>query len=229
MLFVPDAVVVGEELVQGSGSAPRIATEVALERARIAELLEVLALVALQEVREFLLLFCTDQRPRRAIEHAVQLALDGLRSCTSSSGRLDVLLRCMRAALLVSHGLRRDVVVYLVLRGGAQAPRVLRVDGQCAKFVRPDERSLAILVKKTLAVFAASGEQGAFVEVRPGLSVAEGDLECVLLDAAGAIPYLLDEHGVGHGEVTDLDGLGISILALRDPDNIQIELTAPTS
>jgi len=113
----------------------------------------------------------------------------------SSSGRLDVLLRCMRAALLVSHGLRRDVVVYLVLRGGAQAPRVLRVDGQCAKFVRPDERSLAILVKKTLAVFAASGEQGAFVEVRPGLSVAEGDLECVLLDAAGAIPYLLDEHG----------------------------------
>lgn len=40
---------------------------------------------------------------------------------------------------------------------------------------------------------------------------------------------LLDEHGVEHGEVTDLDGLGIAILALRDPDNIQIELTAPTS
>jgi glyoxylase I family protein len=40
---------------------------------------------------------------------------------------------------------------------------------------------------------------------------------------------LLDEHGIGHGEVTDLDGLGISILALRDPDNIQIELTAPTA
>jgi glyoxylase I family protein len=39
---------------------------------------------------------------------------------------------------------------------------------------------------------------------------------------------LLDEHGVQHGEVTDLDGLGISILSLRDPDNIQIELTAPT-
>jgi glyoxylase I family protein len=38
---------------------------------------------------------------------------------------------------------------------------------------------------------------------------------------------LLDEHGVGHGEITDLDGLGITILSLRDPDNIQIELTAP--
>jgi glyoxylase I family protein len=44
-----------------------------------------------------------------------------------------------------------------------------------------------------------------------------------LLDAV----RLLDEHGVQHGEVTDLDGLGISILAFRDPDNIQIELTAP--
>jgi catechol 2,3-dioxygenase-like lactoylglutathione lyase family enzyme len=40
---------------------------------------------------------------------------------------------------------------------------------------------------------------------------------------------LLDEHSVVHGEITNLDGLGISILALRDPDNIQIELTAPTS
>src|SRR5260370_886010 len=40
-----------------------------------------------------------------------------------SSGRLDVLLRCVRAALLVSHGLRRDVVVYLVLLGGRHAPR----------------------------------------------------------------------------------------------------------
>ena len=35
-----------------------------------------------------------------------------------TSGRLDVLLRCLRAALLVSHGLRRDTVVYLVLLGG---------------------------------------------------------------------------------------------------------------
>ena len=35
----------------------------------------------------------------------------------STSGRLDVLLRCLRAALLVSHGLRRDAVAYLVLLG----------------------------------------------------------------------------------------------------------------
>ena len=68
----------------------------------------------------------------------------------STSGRLDVLLRSIRAAFLVSHGLRRDVVVYLVLCAGPRAPRVLRIDGRSAKFLRPDERSLAVLLQKSL-------------------------------------------------------------------------------
>ena len=38
---------------------------------------------------------------------------------------------------------------------------------------------------------------------------------------------VLDHHGVPHGEITDLVPFGISILAFRDPDNIQLELTAP--
>jgi glyoxylase I family protein len=39
---------------------------------------------------------------------------------------------------------------------------------------------------------------------------------------------VLDEHGVPHGEITDLgEGFGICILAFRDPDNIQLELCSP--
>src|SRR5947208_7163483 len=38
---------------------------------------------------------------------------------------------------------------------------------------------------------------------------------------------LLDERGVPHGDITTLDGFGIHILPFRDPDNIQVELTAP--
>ncbi len=38
---------------------------------------------------------------------------------------------------------------------------------------------------------------------------------------------LLDERSVPHGEIKDLGpDLGIHVLAFRDPDNIQIELTA---
>lgn len=38
---------------------------------------------------------------------------------------------------------------------------------------------------------------------------------------------LFEEQGVPHGEIKDLGGLGIYVLAFRDPDNIQVELTAP--
>jgi tRNA (pseudouridine54-N1)-methyltransferase len=112
-----------------------------------------------------------------------------LEDLPGSSGRLDVLLRCVRAALLVSHGLRRDARVYLVLRAGA--PRVVRVSGESAKFLRPDERSLAILFKKTLAV--ASGPE--FAEVRPGLATCSAGLEAVLADVGDAPRYLLHEQG----------------------------------
>ncbi len=44
------------------------------------------------------------------------------------------------------------------------------------------------------------------------------------LEAAAAY---LDEQGVSRGEIRDLGGLGVYVMAVRDPDNIQLELTAP--
>jgi catechol 2,3-dioxygenase-like lactoylglutathione lyase family enzyme len=38
---------------------------------------------------------------------------------------------------------------------------------------------------------------------------------------------LLDERGVAHGEITPLPSFGIQVLPFRDPDGIQLELTAP--
>lgn len=116
-----------------------------------------------------------------------------LEDLPSSSGRLDALLRCLRAALLLSHGVRRDVSVTLVLRGVLAAPRLLRVNGASAKFLRPDERSLALLVKKTLN--AAPESLPHFHEIRPGIELKDGDLLDVLDEAGGAPLYLLDEAG----------------------------------
>jgi tRNA (pseudouridine54-N1)-methyltransferase len=110
----------------------------------------------------------------------------------SSSGRLDVLVRCIRAALLFSHGVRHDVRIYLLLCGGSSAPRALRVDGASARFVRPDERSLALLVKKALAR-AAALEGPSFVETSPGVAVANAGLAAILADIGDAPRYLLDE------------------------------------
>jgi tRNA (pseudouridine54-N1)-methyltransferase len=109
-----------------------------------------------------------------------------------SSGRLDVLLRCVRAALLTSHGLRPDVLVYLVLHGGPRAPRVVRIGGAGLQFVRPDERSLAMLVQKALGRHV--GGAAGFVEQKPGLAVADGGIECVLADLREARCYVLEER-----------------------------------
>ncbi len=40
----------------------------------------------------------------------------------------------------------------------------------------------------------------------------------------------LDQHGVPRGEIRELGSeLGIAVMAFRDPDNIQLELTAPAA
>ena len=110
-----------------------------------------------------------------------------------TSGRLDVLVRCLRATLLSSHGLRRYAIVYLVLLGGPRAPRVVRVDGATAQFIRPDERALGGMVKKVLATHDDDDREG-FVLVKPGVAVARGGIEAVLADVAGGALYVLDEE-----------------------------------
>ena len=108
-----------------------------------------------------------------------------------TSGRLDVLLRALRAALMVSHGLRQDAVAYLVLGGGPRAPRTLRFDGAAVQFLRPEERSLATLARKVLA--AAPEDAKDFTVVRPGICVVDAGLPAVLADLDGATPYVLEE------------------------------------
>jgi tRNA (pseudouridine54-N1)-methyltransferase len=126
----------------------------------------------------------------RTAHASAALRLDDI---PSTGGRLDILLRCTRAALLVSHGLRRDAVVYLVLGGGEAGPRALRISGAEAKFIRPDERSLAMTVQKAIARFEGVGDD--FCPVRPGLSVACGGLDAVIADVSCARLYVLEANG----------------------------------
>jgi hypothetical protein len=62
---------------------------------------------------------------------------------------------------------------------------------------------------------------------RSGVTRALEQRECSKADLEQAA-RLFDERGVSHGEIEDLTAaLGIYVLAFRDPDNIQMELTAP--
>ena len=145
-----------------------------------------------------------------------------------TSGRLDVLVRCLRAAMLSSHGIRRGVVVYLVLLGGPLAPRVVRVDGAGVQFLRPDERSLAVRMKKVLASRDDEGTTS-WVTVRPGFAVARGGFERVLADVDDAKPFILDEAAP---DIRETSGLGDfhALFVIGDhlgiPDDIRAQLDA---
>lgn len=115
-----------------------------------------------------------------------------------TSGRLDVLVRCVRAALLVSHGVRRDVIVYLVLLGAPA--RVVRIDGRVSEWLRPEERRLALIVQRALEERERARspvidhEDGPFLVLRNGVAVANGGLEVALASIpASSRRVLLDE------------------------------------
>jgi tRNA (pseudouridine54-N1)-methyltransferase len=135
----------------------------------------------------------------------------------STSGRVDVLLRALRSALLVSHSVRRDTVVYLVLLGSPERVRTVRIEGAASKYLRPDERSLATTLKKALLCPITEGT--AFTPVRPGIAVAAEGLACVLPELANSRLFLLEPGGVdvrgcdfGHRENAFLlgDHLGLT-------------------
>ena len=113
------------------------------------------------------------------------------------AGRLDVLCRCVVAALLRSHGVRSDASIVTVHRDEL----AIEFDGAAIRHLHPDERSTAARFRDALA--AGQEAVGAMaVEADPGITAARRDLAGVLeSEPAGADLVLLDPAG---DPVTDL-------------------------
>jgi tRNA (pseudouridine54-N1)-methyltransferase len=101
---------------------------------------------------------------------------------------MDVLCRCVTASLFLSHGMRRNVEVYLVLLGLPNPPATVLFSGEKVRYLNPDERSSASLIKKALSI--PRGHE--FRESTPGVFVRTGGLGELLAEH----PFtLLDESG----------------------------------
>jgi len=95
------------------------------------------------------------------------------------AGRLDLLCRCVSAALFLSHDLRRDTRVALVLADEL----TVEFDGATLRYAHPDERNIAALVRTALE--GRDDLIGAMpVESTPGVTLTRRDFETVLSDAA---------------------------------------------
>ena len=69
--------------------------------------------------------------------------------------------------------------------------------------------------------------EDAFDSTRTGLDHVSFAVES--RDALQSALQALDDAGIRHGEIIDLADAGIAILSFQDPDDINVELTAPLS
>lgn len=59
------------------------------------------------------------------------------------AGRMDLVCRCISNAMWVSDGIRRDVVVKVVLEGSKNGPKVLTIKSDEIKTLNADEQNIA--------------------------------------------------------------------------------------
>lgn len=107
----------------------------------------------------------------------------------STGGRLDLVARCVPAALLVSHGVRPDVELVTLHLGPPSAPKALRFRARELRGLSPDERSVAGVLEKALG---APTTGPVWQDGAPGVDVARLALEELL--GAGPL-FVLDEAG----------------------------------
>jgi tRNA (pseudouridine54-N1)-methyltransferase len=121
-----------------------------------------------------------------------------LNDLSGSTGRLDVLLRCVNSAFMLSNDIRRDVDLYLVLLGQPDPPRTIFFKGSELKYLNPDERSTAALVKNALMKRAGAEWQPS----TPGIYISKKSLENVLAELQGRRIIYLKEDGAGVSEAS---------------------------
>lgn len=93
------------------------------------------------------------------------------------AGRLDNLVRCVNSAFFLSHDLRKDSEIYLVLEGGSDAPKTVRFYGPEMKYLNPDERSTASLIRNALLKKLNGKDE---VRSTPGVYISRMSFEDVM-------------------------------------------------
>lgn len=109
------------------------------------------------------------------------------------AGRLDILVRCVNSAFFLSHDLRKDSEVYLVLEGGDDAPKTIRFHGPSLRYLNPDERSTASLIRNALLKKVKENEE---VRSSPGIYISRKSFADVMKDLSEICRFIyLREDG----------------------------------
>ena len=123
---------------------------------------------------------------------AVTTADFKLDDIAGGAGRLDILVRCVNSAFFLSHNLRKDVEIYLVMEGGDDPPKTVIFKGESLRYLNPDERSTSSLIRNALMKKVSPGEE---VRSSPGVYVTKMSFEDVIdkLSQKGSFVYLKED------------------------------------
>jgi len=105
------------------------------------------------------------------------------------AGRMDILCRCINSAFFLSHDIRRDTRIYLVMLGSPKPSLIVRFEGSELKYLNPDERSAGSLISKAVG---QKGVDDFEISSTPGVWVRRGGLEDVLSEKNNII-YLRED------------------------------------
>jgi len=141
---------------------------------------------------------------RTFILHALKARTDGdfnLEDLPSSGGRMDLVARCISSALFISHAIRQDTEIIAVLNGPPQSPVVVRFDGAVVRKIAPDERSIAIWLKKILTEGEKPTTEGRRA-LTNGIVAEKKSLQQIIKENSKRPIYVLHEKGKPIEEVT---------------------------
>lgn len=140
--------------------------------------------------------------------HDAPVASDfALSDLAGGAGRLDVLCRCVNSAFFLSHDLREDVRVHLVL----QDEFTVTFEGCDLRRLNPDERSTAALVRNALEEREeAIGHIP--VETSPGISLRRMGFADLLDDIDGTVVQLHEDGD----SIVEVDAPSDPVFVLSD-------------
>jgi tRNA (pseudouridine54-N1)-methyltransferase len=138
-----------------------------------------------------------------------------LNDLPGGAGRMDIIARCINASLFLSHDLRRDVDTYAILLGEPSPPVTIRFNGEKVRYLSPDERSAAALIKKALEKGAPDvGEE----ESTHGVYISKRSFEDVI-NGLDKVIYLHEEGD----DIRKVELTGNEAYVLSDHQNLTPE------
>ncbi|MFA6710628.1 MAG: tRNA (pseudouridine(54)-N(1))-methyltransferase TrmY [Candidatus Methanomethylophilaceae archaeon] len=130
------------------------------------------------------------------------------------AGRMDILVRCINSAFFLSHDLRKDVELFLILEGGNDAPKTIRLLGEELRYLNPDERSTASLIRNALLKKIENEE----VPSSPGIYVSRKTFSDVMSELSDKCRFIyLRENGTDAREYRFPDNPCFILGDDRDP------------